>query len=385
MSRLLWHSNAAWCRTGYGQQTALFAPRIRDLGHDMALSANWGLSGSMFQWEEMPVYPSDDAWGQRMLPQYAHHHRADLVITLMDMWVLEGRRMRDLKMLCWTPVDHHPIPPKVLKFFVDHPDATPVAMSRFGQRMFKEAGMDAAYVPHGVDTGIYCPGDRQVGRDRMGFPDDAWIVGVVAANKGNNPPRKAFPQLLQAFAEVRKQVPEAHLYMHTDLVGQRGVHLAKFADQLGIPAGAIRAATPLQLELGAPDEAMVDMFRAFDVLALPSYGEGFGVPLIEAQACGTPVVTTDGTAMRELRGAGWLVDAEPWYDAAQDAFFDMPSVRSITDCLLNAYECRGDSQLRSQARRFAEHYDADRVLEEHWKPVLKKAGVAAPARELAAA
>ena len=45
----------------------------------------------MFQWEGMPVYPSDEAWGARMLTEYAKHFKADLVLALMDVWVLTGR------------------------------------------------------------------------------------------------------------------------------------------------------------------------------------------------------------------------------------------------------------------------------------------------------
>jgi hypothetical protein len=39
MSNILLHSNAPWAASGYGQQTKLFAPRLRDLGHHVAISA----------------------------------------------------------------------------------------------------------------------------------------------------------------------------------------------------------------------------------------------------------------------------------------------------------------------------------------------------------
>ena len=60
MSRILWHSVAPWAPSGYGQQTKVFAPRIRDLGHHVAISAYWGLEGSVLNWGGMSVYPADE-------------------------------------------------------------------------------------------------------------------------------------------------------------------------------------------------------------------------------------------------------------------------------------------------------------------------------------
>jgi glycosyltransferase involved in cell wall biosynthesis len=63
--------------------------------------------------------------------------------------------------------------------------------------------------------------------------------------------------------------------------------------------------------LGAPAEVMAATYSAMDVLLAPSHGEGFCVPLIEAQACGTPVIATDFSAQPELVGAGWLAHHRP--------------------------------------------------------------------------
>lgn len=372
--KILWHSNAPWSNTGYGTQTRHFTPRIRNLGHDVAISAYWGLGAAVFTWEGLTVFPGDEAWGNRLLPALARHYEADLVITLMDVWVLTSKALSELPLACWVPVDHEPCPPRVVDFF-KRTGAKPIAMSRFGERMLRDAGLSPLYAPHGVETSVYRPRPekRTQTRARMHVPDDAFVVGMVAANKGNNPPRKAFPQVFRAFANLREKHQDAYLYLHCDPAGQQGLNLPELAELVGIPDEAIRFTTPLQLELGINDHDMVDLFSAFDVLANPSYGEGFGIPIVEAQSCGVPVVVTDCTAMSELVGDGWAVKGEPWFDPQQKAFFTAPSVGELTSAFEEAYEDRGKGPSEA-AREFALDYDVDRVLKKYWQPALAALG-----------
>ncbi len=80
--------------------------------------------------------------------------------------------------------------------------------------MVHDAGLDCYYVPHGVDTNVYKPVDMQEARERAGLPKDAFIVGMVAANKGN-PSRKAFHQQIAAFAKFHRRHTDAVLYIHS--------------------------------------------------------------------------------------------------------------------------------------------------------------------------
>jgi len=356
-------------------QTELFTPRIRDLGYEVAISAFWGLGGRQMFWNNMPVLPGDDNYGNRLVAAYAAYHgggdiRNCLVITLMDVWVLSNQHMAEMNLASWVPVDHDPVPPKVAEFFKKY-GARPIAMSRFGERKLKEAGLEPFYVPHGVDTNIMKPAEeRHAAREKLNIPPDAFVAGMVANNQGFSPARKSFPEVFEAFARFHRRHKDAILYVHAEKMGVRnGLNLEMLAEMFGI-ADAVRFAPQTEMELGIPQTSMAGIFSMMDVLLNPSYGEGFGIPIIEAQACGTPVIVTDFTSMPELCGAGWKVSGERWYDAGHGAFFMRPSVPKITAALAKAYE--GAAKLRDKARAFALDYDADRITQEFWKPVLEE-------------
>ena len=60
----------------------------------------------------------------------------------------------------------------------------PIAMSRFGCRVLADEGAEPLYVPHGVDTGIYWPGDPHAYRDTLpGVTDDTFVIGLCAMNR----------------------------------------------------------------------------------------------------------------------------------------------------------------------------------------------------------
>ncbi|HEU4864982.1 MAG TPA: glycosyltransferase [Actinomycetota bacterium] len=375
-NRILWHSNAPWCGVGYGVQTALFTPRIRDLGYDVAISAFFGLEGAQMFWEGMPVLPGDGNWGNRFVASYAAYHgggnpKGCLTITLMDVWVLQNQFLGDLRLASWVPVDHDPVPPRVVEFFRRH-GARPIAMSAFGAVKLAEAGLDPLYIPHGVDTAVYRPVDGAPAREALGIPGDAFLVGMVANNQGFTPPRKAFPEVFEAFARFREKRRDAVLYVHAERTGVRqGVNLDSLARIYGID-GAVFFPPQVELELGIDSASMAEIFSSFDVLVNPSYGEGFGIPIVEAQACGTPVIVNDFTSMPELVGAGWKTEGELVYDAGHGANFKRPNPRSIAGCLEQAYAHAGEEKLRERAVEFAARYDVDVIVREFWVEALEE-------------
>lgn len=375
--KALWHSNAPWAPTGYGQQTALFAPLLADR-YKLALSSYYGLEGAPIQWHGIPVLPGiGGVFGDQHLVQHATRFfggdpRDGLVFTLMDVWVLDPKWAREVRMACWTPVDHTPVPPKVVKFLHEG-EVVPIAMSRFGEEQLAGAGLDSLYVPHGVDTKAYRPYDKKAIREAGGFPADAFLVGIVAANKGR-PSRKSFSESFQAFAKFAERHDNAYLYLHTHLNPgyADGENIPSLLESCGIPQDRVRIADQYSMMFSPyTHESMARLYSALDVLLNPAKGEGFGIPVLEAQACGVPVVVTDVTAMREVAGAGWHVKHTPFWTGL-DSWQAVPDVNDIVDAL---EECYGlpDGQrdkLSKVARTHALGYDVERVWREHWCPTL---------------
>lgn len=375
MSRILWHSNAPWVPTGYGQQTGLFTPRLAAMGHDVVVSAYYGLQGAALDWNGVPVWPGgQDPHGNDTIGPYANQHlRGEgLIITLLDLWVMmKTTGMRGHRTAAWVPVDHDPVPPQTTMALLAH-EARPVAMSRFGEEKLREAGFDPLYVPHGVDTSVYQPMDRAEVRAALQLPQDAFIVGMVAANKGTAPPRKAFPQALAAFKEFHRKHPDAILYLHTELLGgptHVGMDLVHYIQQIGLPETAVRGVDQHAYQMGLAPEHVAAAYSAMDVLLSPSYCEGFGIPIVEAQACGTPVIVNSFSSMPELVGAGWQCDGRRDWNELMQSWFQTPDVDSIVQCLERAYRSSPGAR-RREAREFALGYDVDRVAAEFWKPAL---------------
>lgn len=363
--------------SGYAQQTALFTPRIRDLGHDVALAANFGVQGQTMVWNDMPVFSATADWGNPSISVFAKHFNVDWVIALCDSWVMKPDTWDDeLRMAIWAPVDEYP-PPIAVVHTLGHEKIRPIAMSRFGEHWLQKAQLNPLYVPHGVDTELFKPRpeERAANREAMGIPEDAFLVGMVAANRGWSPHacRKSFPQAFDAFSKFARKHKDAYLYVHTQAQpGNPGIDLVILARAVGLPEERVAFPPDVAWHLNVMDMRYVsEVYNSLDVLLNPSMSEGFGIPIIEAQACGVPVIASDHSSMPELVEAGWLVSGDRWWDGAQMGWAIMPSVDSIYECLEAAYEARGDEKLKARAVEHAQTYNADRITDLYWKPVLE--------------
>lgn len=363
--RICWYSNAPDTPTGYGNQTRQIVSRLAADGHDVHILANYGQIAGVRDWNGIPVWPQGASqYSLDVVDEQSAFIDPDIVITLYDVWPMHGA-FKGRRVASWTPVDHYPVPPRVKDWSKEH---EVIAMSRFGQTALRDEGIESTYIPHGIDTSLFTPTESDV-RERMNVPADAFLVTINAANIGVTPPRKAWSENLQAMAAFMQKHDDAYLYIHTDPIRPNGVPLPILINALGMPTERIRKPDLMGYRAGLIDEdELVRIYSASDVLLACSKGEGFGIPVIEAMACGTPAIVSDFSAQPELVGdTGWAVPVQYEWDHNQAAFFCTPFVGAIVGALEEAYEQR-DRGAACVER--AKEYDTDLLFDTLWRPWL---------------
>ncbi len=164
-----------------------------------------------------------------------------------------------------------------------------------------EVRAPVSVVPHGVDLGRFRADEPDPGGDvaaLAGLGIDAGRPLVVFV--GTIEPRKGVAGLIRAFDRIAGSHPDALLV----LAGQRGWGIADVDRALAESAHADR----VRLTGYVLDGVVPALLRRAAVVAYPSLEEGYGLPALEALACGAPLVTTAGTVMEEVtEGAALLV------------------------------------------------------------------------------
>jgi glycosyltransferase involved in cell wall biosynthesis len=173
--------------------------------------------------------------------------------------------------------------------------ALPVPLTRRSAEFLRAGGCPriGPVIPHGVDVSLYRPasaGERAKARERQGLAGKL-VVGAVGAHSR----RKRFDLILDALARLREEEPSAVLLAKTDrTLSLEGQDLELEARRRGLE-GAVR----LLLGELAP-EAMVELYRVMDLYLNLSEWEGFCLPVVEAMACGVPVVCQPGQGPGEI-------------------------------------------------------------------------------------
>lgn len=378
--RLLWHSSDPDGTAAYSNQTREIVKRLQAAGHFVRI----GTKHPCISWRTLAdgteVFEGTNI---EVVNEMLRDEHFDYIITAWDTWALHDKRMMFTreKWVQWLPVDTEFASECIAK--VASESAILVAMSRHGERELTRLGHKPFYVPCGIDTETFKPKPeaRKAFRGEFGLTDDHFLVGSVGLNYEDD--RKGFIPLMRAFKVFHERHPEVRLYLHT-LANERNhvgnaINLLNVAKGIGVAEWIIWPHQPSYFLGRITPEWLADCYNGMDVFCLATKGEGFGIPAVEAQACGVPAILSDTTTGKELVGPGWLIKCDPlddatWLPTGCDRWDCRPS--EILEAMEKAHAWRteypeGMARMRRLCCEHASAYDWSRVWPEYWEPLLR--------------
>jgi len=372
--RILWHGVKGSIKTGYGAQTKLFTPRIRDAGHEIAINSRLDQYQTGVDSDGIMNFASGSKWDM-MGNDYAAvnyaHYEPDVVISMCDAFTCEPTIFDKFAWYPWVMIDSKPITWENLECL--KACRRPIACTRDGEEQLRAAGFDPFYVPLAIDRSIYKPLDGDVRAEAskiVGVPIGERFFVVMNSANHSNPSRKNFASAFKAWAQFEKLYPDALLYVHAEAAGKmwHGEDLWRVKNLYGckniVFAPQYEYATGL---IGSEHLALI--YNAADVLLHTAKGEGFGLPIVEAQACGTPVIAPDFGAMREVNRTGIRCCGElrMTRSGSEQMLVDVERVAGALEavCLQN-----GAHESRRAISDCVEQYDIRNVMKDNFLPML---------------
>lgn len=334
MARVLWWGDAG-CHTGFATVTESIGNRLAAMGHEVStLAVNyrgdwWPSAMHMY----VPTLQgSNDIYGQGRIVEILDKVKPEAVVILNDPQIVlnflidnpwDTHRVLlhgEVPIITYLPIDGYNNPPVWNALGLA---TTRVAMSKFGQESMP--GSELIY--HGVDTETFHPMNKREAKKRLGYDPDRFLV--LRADK--NSIRKNYADTWRAMRPILRAHPDVDLHFHCTPNSGDGVNLKSFVSGDADIRDRLFFSANLGGFTGWEQDDLRALYSAADVFVSTSFGEGFGLTVAEALACGTPVVATDCSATTEVVGPGGIVvpPARPW-TAPMGQEQMLPDVEGIT-------------------------------------------------------
>ena len=377
MAKILWISDAG-SSTGFGRATHAIAERLMTQhGHEVhVIATNYKGDPYPSLADRSPlalyvpnVHVANDVYGRSRFLTLTDEIKPDAIIFLNDPQVIESHLFLNqydqdralvrsgIPIIAYIPIDGVDYPKR---YEMLGQATNRVAMSKHGQTVMPEAKL--AY--HGVDTDLFWPvssqrpitlsnGDvlktKAECKEAVGLPKDMFIVGRVDANTG----RKDYPALWKALQPVMKKHTDVVAYFHTKARSMRsGVDIQAMITRE--PDTQPRFMYPGQYDPmhGYPPAELNAVYNALDLFVSTSRGEGFGMTIAEAMACGIPVIAQDFSAIPEIVGPGGeLIKPERAITVPFGQDQMLADIGAFSEAIEHAYNSRGWRRDKGRAGR----------------------------------
>lgn len=310
MAKVLWLGDAG-AHSGFATVTESIGNRlVTDYGHEIhCLAVNW--RGDYWPTQLRMYLPTskqpDDIYGRSRYVEMLDKVKPDVVIMLNDPeiiirhlidnpWDTERALLRYGHLLTYLPIDGYNNPPawEALSGIVKR-----VAMSKFGQAAMP--GSELVY--HGVDVKTFVPQKKKDAKRATGFDPDRFLILRVDKNSL----RKNYADTWRALRPILRKYSDIDVHFHCQPNAQDGINIRAFISGDEDIRDRVSFSRDLGGFTGWDDSQMVALYSAADLFVSTSMGEGFGLTIAEALACGTPVIAQNVSAITEVVGPGGIL------------------------------------------------------------------------------
>ena len=351
--RVLFLTEAAYLSTGYATYSRNVLSFMKSTGkYEIAEISVYGSADdqrrNMIPWKNYPNLPDSTAteqekqvynsnpsnvFGAWRFERACLDFKPDVVLTIRDFWmdsfVYESPFRRIFKWIWMPTVDAAPQNEEWIHQFADADSV--LTYSEWAKQVIDDQSGGAIKTvgvsPPSASSEYNMAADKAKAKEALGFPADAKIIGTVMRNQR----RKLFPALFKAFGRYLKESGDTKTYLHVhssypdggwdfaELLHSNGissrvfftyvcsnpeckaVEISKFNDVRKICNKCQKfSSTQPNVNNGIDDDTLAKIYNIYDLYVQCANCEGFGLPQVEAAACGVPIACTDYSAMQDV-------------------------------------------------------------------------------------
>jgi len=315
-------SDAPDTQTGLGRITRDLAFVLSEMPEfRVGTFGRGGLGSKSLPWAQY-LFPESEQWGENLLIKACEDFSPNVPFIIFTIW--------DASRLFWfghpdTLPEGYPLKSFLLSnqfqrwgyFPIDaygpnkgFSSISSAALDRFDRMLaYSKFGRDVLsatrdnwcpdFIPHGIDQDTFINmEDRSTGRLFLNVDMEAKLVGCVMTNQA----RKDWGLWAHIAKNLINKDPKYMFWVHIDAL-ERYWSLPALIEDFGI-------GKHVRVTQALTDNELAVLYNACDITMLPSLGEGFGYPIAESLACGTPVVHHDYGAGHEMIEFGEIVHAD---------------------------------------------------------------------------
>ena len=314
--------------TGYGKLTGVWSKYLIKQGHEVLIMGGIDPNANVpFQespWEGARVWPVAGYGHAEHVRFFLEKETPDVILANADprffdyLFKMDNEIRRVCPLAFYHLWDDEPFPDYNMHYYLSCDKI--ICGSNFTYELL-QTNKDLvtkgllSYVPIGIDTNIYKPlpsSDIEVFRKEFDdftsnkFTKAKFIVGVV----GRNAERKQLLTILESFSKWSKDKDDTLLFVHAPGFDQNNI--LAYVLQMRYAGGGSKIVYSNASLRQQPDDLINKFYNFFDVLVNRSSAEGFGLPIAEAMAAGTPCIAVNCAGPRNLitPDNGWLLKAE---------------------------------------------------------------------------